>query len=320
MPFIEKSDYLVHPYFKNRHVNTIYPSVFRKVPNFSYTRERLLTSDGDFLDLDWCKIDSPQLVLVLHGLEASSESAYVKGVIKAFNEKGWDGVALNFRGCSGEPNWQYKSYHMGATADVKATLTHIEQRYNYQKIVVVGFSLGGNVALNMAAEWETQVPASVVAVIAFSVPCDIVAANTALSKWYNRIYLSRFLKSLNQKLQQKATQFPNHLQLNGQLPTTFKAFDDLYTAPAHGFKDAIDYWTRCSSKQRLAQIKVPTLLVNASDDTFLAKACYPYEIAKTSHYFHLETPKFGGHVGFVTKQEGLAFWAEQRAVAFASAV
>ncbi|MEM9887446.1 MAG: alpha/beta fold hydrolase [Bacteroidota bacterium] len=314
---IVKSSYKAPFPFTYGHINTVFPALFRRIKTFSYVRKRMELEDGDFMDLDWSKVGSDRLVLLLHGLEGSSDSNYIKGMIKAFNRHAWDGVALNFRGCSGEPNRLHTGYHMGASADLKAVVNYIHSFNQYKELVLVGFSLGGNVLLKYLGEEQEHLPAFLKKAVAFSVPCDIPSANVEIDKWHNRLYLARFLRSLNEKLKIKSRLFPDRVQLpKGRLPRNFQEFDDYYTGPVHGFKDAQDYWMSCSSKRFVSGIKIPSLLVNAKDDSFLSEACYPYEIAQNHPFFHLETPQNGGHVGFVDFEDYRQYWSELRALDF----
>lgn len=302
---------------KNGHFNTIFPTLFRPVPSLSYVRERVELPDGDFMDLDWSKVGSKKAILVLHGLEGSSDSTYIKGMIRAFNQANWDGVGMNFKGCSGEINRQLTSYHMGASEDLRMVVAHLIERHEYEELVIIGFSLGGNVVLKYMGEEGKNAPQAIRCAVAFSVPCDIPSTNVELAKWQNGIYLRRFMKSLNGKLEGKLTEYADQINLpDNRLPRTFQEYDDCYTGPIHGFKNAKHYWETCSSKHFVADIRVPTLLVNALDDSFLGEGCYPYQIAEDHPYFHFETPKNGGHVGFVAFNKERKYWSEKRALAF----
>ncbi|MEZ5044397.1 MAG: alpha/beta fold hydrolase [Saprospiraceae bacterium] len=316
MPLIDSSTYQAKGIFKWASVNTIYPALFRVIPELGYIRERIHTPDGDFLDLDWSRIGSKKIVLVLHGLEGQADRPYVKGMIRHFNENGWDGLGMNYRGCSGEPNLKLRSYHMAATADVALVVNHIITKYDYDELAIVGFSLGGNLTLRYLAEIAINPPAVLKKAVAFSVPCDISSANIEIHRWHNYLYLRRFLKSLNQKIQFKAQQFPEELKLPPRLPRTFYEFDDRFTGPMHGYVNGADYYQKASSLPILASIKTPVLLVNAQDDTFLSPACYPIKIAKQSDFFFLEMPAHGGHVGFAHFGSDKNYWSERRAFSF----
>ncbi len=316
MPLLQSSDYHAKGPFKNAFFNTVYPALLRKVDGLEYKRERFTTSDGDFVDLDWSRVGSKQLVLTLHGLEGQSDRAYIRGMIKFFNQRGWDGLAMNYRGCSGESNLQLQSYHMAATGDVHEVLAHINKDGLYEDVVIVGFSLGGNLTLRLLAEVANRRPSWLKAGVAFSVPCDISSANTEIHRWFNYLYLRRFLKTLNEKARIKAKQFPDKVKLPTKMPTTFYEFDDWFTGPIHGFKSGADYYARANSLQILDSIKTPVLLVNANDDTFLSPACYPDEIAKESQYLYFERPAHGGHVGFGQFNSSSPYWSEHRAFRF----
>jgi uncharacterized protein len=170
MPLMEKSSYLPPPFFGNGHLQTLYPNLYRRVRGIVYRRERIPTPDGDFLDLDWSRVGSRKLVIVSHGLEGSSLRPYVLGMVRAFNETGWDAVAWNFRGCSGEPNRKLRFYHSGATEDLETVVEHVRRDPTYQKIALVGFSLGGNITLKYLGERGKDAAAAVFGAVAFWFP------------------------------------------------------------------------------------------------------------------------------------------------------
>lgn len=316
MPLIHSSSYRPPFPFQLGHLSTIYPALFRKVV-LAYSRERIATPDQDFLDLDWSRVGSERLVLVLHGLEASSETPYVKGMIRQFNRQGWDGLALNFRSCSGEMNLRPRVYHSGETSDLQWVIRHIEAQKQYRELALVGFSLGGNVLLKYLGEGHDY-PDLLKKAVAISAPVDLVGSALQIDKQlFNRLYRKRFMGYLNAKLQTKLKQYPGLIQLpKGRLPRNFIEFDDWFTGPIHGFEGAMDYWTRASSKPFLHQIQHPTLLINAQDDSFLSDTCYPLEIARDHPCFYLETPAHGGHVGFVPVGKKEVYWSEARAWEF----
>ncbi len=321
MPFIRKSTYQAPLLFKNSYVNTIYPAVFRKFSEFQFTRERIETLDDDFLDLDWSQVGSRNLVIVLHGLEGSSDSQYARGIARYFNGQKWDALAINHRGCSGENNRQAHSYHMGATADISYIIEYVEANYDYESIVLVGFSLGGNVTLKYVGEQGDNLPKIVKAAAAFSVPIEIPTANKQISRPKNAMYMKRFINSMINKAQEKMDRddcdFPVFENFN---PKNFNEFDEMLTAPVHGFKSAQEYWEKSSSLQFIPNIKIPTLLVNAQDDTFLSKECYPIELSEAHPHFHFEMPKYGGHCGFYERDKEGFVWFEKRAFEFVSEV
>ncbi len=323
MPILEHSTYQPPSWWvSGGHVQTLIPALFRKVASGSYIRERIATPDGDFLDCDWLyassSVPSCKLVIISHGLESSSRSANVVGMAHAASLCGYDALAWNFRGCSGEPNKLPRAYHSGATEDLHTVLEHVAAKYD--EIYLIGFSLGGNLTLKYLGEQSEALSPKVKKAVVFSVPCDLAASSQQISRLSNRLYERRFLKSLREKIEQKARLFPNDLSLEPYLKKqikTLRDFDDHYTAPLHGFQSAGDYYARCSAKQFIPRITIPTLIVNAQNDVFLAQSCFPFDEAKSSAVVFLETPKSGGHVGFITAKtsHGL-YWSEMRALGF----
>lgn len=302
--------------FKNGHFSTIYAGIIRKVAHSYQKRERIDLPDGDFLDLDWsfAKDPSSKVTILIHGLEGNSKRAYITGSAKQFNAKGFDVCTMNLRGCSGETNQLLCSYHSGATEDLEAVIKHILGTQNYTEIYLKGFSLGGNLALKYLGE-ERDVPKEIKAAVAISVPCSLRNSQEQFLLFQNILYARRFIKNLKTKLVLKQQIYPSDIT-DSDLKNinTLKDFDDVYTSRAHGFKDALDYYKKCSCLQFLSNIRVPTLLINAEDDSFLGKECYPLKEAKQSKHLFLEIPKYGGHVGFYGPNN--VTYTENRAIDF----
>jgi len=276
-------------------------------------------ADGDFIDVDLSTVASQRAVVISHGLEGHSRRAYVLGMARAFNRAGWDAAAWNFRGSSGDQNRLLAFTHSGASTDLAAVVNSLLSWRTYREIVVVGFSLGGNITLKYLGENPAALPPEVRCGVAFSVPCDLQGSAKVMAEGKNRIYMNRFLADLRVRMEAKSGQFPGRISMEDYgLIRTFQEFDDRYTAPIHGFRDAEDYWARCASRAYLAGIRVPTLLVNALDDPFLSPGCFPRQEASASPWFHLEAPDRGGHVGFVSFGGNGDYWSERRAVEFAS--
>ena len=311
MPVIHST---FHPPYllSNGHVQTVLGS-FLPRPELPFTRERLELPDGDFLDLDWHREGHPRLVILSHGLEGSSDAAYISGTSKALNQAGWDTLAWNMRGCSGELNRLARSYHSGESGDLRTVINHAATAYD--SLALVGFSLGGNVTLKYLGESPPHPTITRAACV--SVPVDLRASADALDQhWQNRLYLRRFLSTMVTKMQAKALRIPGQIAIvKASDVRTLRQFDDLFTAPLHGFTDAEDYWAKSSSRQFLGRITVPTLLLNAQNDSFLTTESMPFAEAEASETFHLEAPTSGGHVGFI---EVLAHppWYERRVVKF----
>lgn len=362
MPLLPHSAYWPPLPFRNGHVQTVYPALFRKLAPLPFRRERIRTQDGDFIDLDWLEHHAPRtqprthwaqepvladsrqppaLAILTHGLEGSTSQTYIRGMARALFANGYDVLAWNFRGCSGEPNQRLRSYHSGATDDLECVIAHACTP-SPRDIALVGFSLGGNIVLKylgqlaatageysaspgaklVATEKSVLSPAPrahVIGAVAISVPCDLAGSTTVLERRSNRIYMERFLTTLRHKIREKHQRFPGVIDIAGlDQIRTFRAFDDRYTAPLHGFRDADHYWHACSCLRQMEHIAVPTLLLNAADDPFLSPGCYPVDIAQAHPFLHLEMPRHGGHVGFVRHRQNGLYYSELRACAFLS--
>ncbi len=319
MPFIENSSYRAPRLFTNGHVQTLYAYRFRKLEKLHYEVERITTADDDFLELSWSKVGGNKLLIALHGLEGSAESIYIHAVIKHFNSKGWDGVGLNFRGCGQEMNRQLRTYHSGETTDLHHLIQHVANNFNYKEIALVGYSLGGNVALKYAGEQANKMNPLIQKVAAVSAPVELNGCALNLEAFNNIIYRKNFLTSLRAKTIAKAQQYPDDIDLTGlNEMKSFYEFDDKYTSKINGFRNATDYYTQSSSVQYIPKITIPALLVNAKDDSFLSESCYPIALAKSSDRFFLETPKNGGHVAFIEFNDDRRYWIEKRLFSFFS--
>lgn len=316
MPLIPSSPYQPPFHLFNRHLETIVPSIFRKVPA-NYKRERIELIDGDFLDLDWLSKDADKLVIVSHGLEGNSDRHYAKGMASYFFQRSWDSLAWNCRGCSGEINRLPRFYHHGATEDLGAVVDHaIKKKYSH--IVLIRFSMGGSMTLKYLGEKNGSVSKAIKSAVVFSVPCDLGSSARELEKPANKFYLNRFLKKLGVKMQTKSLLFPKQISTVGfDKIKSFREFDNRYTAPLHNFADADDFYMKASCRPYLPAIQIPTLIINALNDPFLPDACYPFDLAKNHGFIHLETPARGGHVGFSLPSK-LENWMEQRAFEFSS--
>jgi predicted alpha/beta-fold hydrolase len=315
MPLVP-SNYKPPLFFKNGHLSTMYAGLLREINGLVQSRERIHLPDGDFMDLDWsyAKQASKKVTILLHGLEGNAQRAYIQGSAKALTESGYDVCAVNFRGCSGEPNTTYRSYHSGATEDLKVVLEHIVKNKEYNKIYLKGFSLGGNLLLKYLGEGNS-IPTALKGAVAISVPCRLDDSLRQLLSFKNIAYAARFKKNLIEKLRAKQELFPTKISDNDiKNIKTLKDFDDVYTSKAHGFKDAMDYYTQCSSRQFLTGISVPSLIINAQNDSFLGLACYPTKEAEENKNVYLEVPKYGGHVGFYGTDN--FSYSERRAVSF----
>ncbi len=314
MPVVESTYKPWFP-FKNGFVSTVYSGLVRRAP-LKQERERITLNDGDFLDLDWSFSEekTSKLIILLHGLEGNGQRPYMTGTAKLFNKNKVDAVCVNFRGCSGEDNLKFSSYHSGATADLDAVICHAIQSKNYSEIYLKGISLGANIILKYLGERD-DVPKEVKASVAVSVPCYLAGSAKELHTFKNKLYHDRFIKHLVEKLKLKRERFSELLSEEAlKSIKTLSDFDTVYTAKAHGFKSAQHYYETCSSLQFLQYIKTPTLIINALNDSFLSPECYPVKEAKNNSNIFLEMPKFGGHAGFVGRKN--VYYNEQRALEF----
>ncbi len=282
-------------------------------------RERVVTADGDFVDLDWA--DGPAgapVLLVLHGLEGSARSPYVTGLFTEGLARGWRGVALNFRSCSGEPNRLPRFYHSGDTGDLDHVVTQLARREPALRLGAVGVSLGGNVLLKWLGERGADAPRQVVGAVGISVPFDLAACARMLDRGFRRtLYTANFMRTLRQKVLDRARVYPGLVDTaRARRARTFAEYDRVVTAPLHGFADELDYWTRSSSGPYLARLRRPALLLNARDDPFVPRGALP-DPAALPPGVRAEFPSRGGHAGFVNGPPWrVGSWAERRAVEF----
>jgi predicted alpha/beta-fold hydrolase len=298
----------------NQHLETIFPAKFRAAPRVNFQRERIDTPDGDFLDLDWVRQSSNQLLIISHGLEGNSYRPYVRGLANAVGTLGWSIVAWNYRGCSGEMNRQLRFYHSGATDDLATVVDHAV-RQGYEHVHLVGFSLGGNLTLKYLGEPRSR-PTAIKRALAFSVPLHLHSSCLEIIQPHNWLYNLNFLISLRRKLRLKAQQFPEiDLQPLKKISNLFQ-FDDVYTGPLHGFANAIDYYERSSALQYLPAIQIPTKIISAQNDPFLSPACYPTADIVRNSRIQTEFPRHGGHVGFAQFGTKGLYWSELKALEF----
>jgi uncharacterized protein len=294
---IKHSPFKAVALLSNRHLQTIIPNIIH--PPFPICKaERLELEDGDFIDLLHGQHQSEARVLIMHGLEGSIHSAYAKRVLNFCNQSGIGATFMHHRNCSEEPNRLLKSYHSGATDDLKQVLTHLKDQ-SVLKVVLLGFSLGGNIVLKYMGE-EIKTNPIVQAAMAVSVPMELGVCADVLNHGFARIYQTVLLKRLINKMQHKRPLFE---QVDMQFPDpasmkNFRQFDHFFTAPVHGFDSAEDYYQRCSSRQFLKGINKPVLIIQSSDDPFMNYKVLP-QPSELSPSVELELSSSGGHAGFV---------------------
>lgn len=296
------------------HLQTIYPAKLLSKPAVNYRRERWVCPDQDFIDVDFVdgKPDAPLLVL-FHGLEGSSNSHYARALMASCAKLGWHGAVPHFRGCSGELNRGPRFYHSGDSQEVAWILQTLRAKHP-GKMYACGVSLGGNALLRWLGEFGHQAEI-VEAACAISAPLDLAQGGAALSRGFNLIYTHSFLQTLKPKCLQKLEQFPGLFDRDGMLGAkNLYEFDNVVTAPLHGYKDTDDYWHRASGKHVLEDITVPTLVLNARNDPFLPGRFLPQKAAPA---VTLEYPEHGGHVGFASGMlPGNLNWLPQRILQF----
>jgi predicted alpha/beta-fold hydrolase len=284
-------------------------------------REQWDTADGDVIDLDW--LDGPEdapLVILFHGLEGCSRSHYARALLRHLKLRGWRGVIPHFRGCGGRPNRLPRAYHSGDFEEVNWVLRRITAAAAASPRYAVGISLGGNALLKWLAVMGEEAAGVIDAAAAVSAPMDLMAAGLGLGRGFNRLYTWNFLRTLKRKSLAKLTRFPGLYDPRAVARArNMYEFDNLVTAPLHGFRDTDDYWTRASTRHDLRRIALPTLIVHARNDPFLPDRYLPHPHEASAHVA-LEFPEEGGHVGFVTGPfPGRLDWLPQRLLAFFSA-
>lgn len=302
------------------HLQTIYPATCIARPKVPYRRERWQTPDGDFIDIDFIDGTPGQpFVALFHGLEGSSESHYARSLMAKVSALGWSGAVPHFRGCSGELNHAPRFYHSGDAEEVDWIVRRLytERKATNAKFYVCGVSLGGNALLRWLGESQHQ--ADIVdAACAISAPLDLAGGGAALSRGLNMVYTRAFLQTLKPKCLLKLKQFPELFDRETMLRArTLYEFDNIVTAPLHGYRNTDDYWNRASAKHVLSDITVPTLVLNAKNDPFLPAQHLP---RSASPEVTLEYPEHGGHVGFaVGGLPGRIDWLPQRMLHFLQA-
>jgi predicted alpha/beta-fold hydrolase len=299
--------------------------LFRRV-HVPLRRERVTLADGDFVDLDWSDGGTPAgapTLLVLHGLEGSSKSHYALGLLAGARARGWRGVVLNFRSCSGEMNRLPRLYHSGDTGDLDAIVRLLVARDPRARLGAVGVSLGGNVLLKWLGEQGADAPRAMVGGVGISVPFDLTACAHALDRGFCKVvYTANFMRTMQRKVVLKARDYPGFVDLAAaRRARTFAAYDDAVTAPLFGFADAEDYWRRASCRPHLAAIARPALVINAADDPFVPPDAWPEPAELSAHVQPVVTSR-GGHVGFIDGRWPWRSdsWAERRALDFLATV
>jgi len=307
---------------KNRHLQTLYAPLFRKQPTPKVEIERFDLKDGDFVKSYWYNqkpTDNRPIVVLFHGLAGSFNSPYIQGVMRELDAQGFASVLMHFRGCSGKENLLPRSYHSGDTADARAWIEYLKVKYRQSKLHAVGYSIGGNMLLKLLGEDREN--ALLKSAVSVSAPMDLDITVKTINQGFSKRYQRHLLKPLKITLLKKFDTFNMEELLNKTREEiknieTIEEFDEYFTAPINGFKSAQDYYNKCSAKQYLKDIKIPTLIIHALDDPFMTPKILPLE-DEISEYINLEVSEHGGHVGFV--KNGLfkpKYWLEKRIVEY----
>jgi len=322
MSVLKKTDLIPPFWLPNGHLQSIYPALFRKINHIFYKRERIITPDSDFLDLDWSfsgkqSGEINKLVILSHGLEGNTTRQYILGMVSLLNQNGYDCLAWNYRSCSGEMNSTSKFYHSGATEDLSLVISHAIKK-GYAEIDLMGFSLGGNLTLKYLGETGGNLDARIKKAVVFSVPMDLKACSLSIIKRENRIYMYRFLRTLKPKIDQKSRMFPDKIDIRDYRHVkTLYDFDHIFTAPLHGFDGADHYYQQCSSMHFVENINIPTLIVHALNDPIVPYSSLPLDLVSSLPNVGFEITKHGGHCGF--RPSFLSngnYWSENRALEF----
>jgi predicted alpha/beta-fold hydrolase len=259
-------------------------------------------------------------IIVLHGLEGSSTAHYMRGVADKAWARQFNVVLLNQRNCGGTEHLSTTLYHSGLSSDVDVVVRELAAA-GHQAIAVAGYSLGGNLALKLAGDYATDPPPALKAVIAVSPVLDLPRCVDALERRSNAIYQWNFVRNLKARMRRKAAAFPGCFDIEPLAAIrTVRQFDEAYTAPAFGYKDATDYYYRAAALRVVDRIEVPALVIVAADDPFVAADPFRASPVSGHRRITVELSRYGGHCAFVGKANGAwdGYWAEQRIVEFAA--
>jgi predicted alpha/beta-fold hydrolase len=339
MPLIEPS--LLPPsYLRPAWIQTIAPTLLRNPPATYGVFEQFELPDGDFLELEWyapkpsraTSVSAPAdhdhqprhtfrdtLVILTHGLEGSTKSSYLRGLIAALTKRAYPVLAWNMRGCGTQRNRLLTWYHSGETRDLAAIVKLACTRYPQHAIALVGVSIGGNIVCKYLGEQGSAISSVISQAIAISPPLDLRGSAGTLAHPSRALYMNYLLRPLRSRMKEKASRFPSMIDIRAlHSIRSFHEFDSRFTAPLHGFASVDEYWELSSGARFLPAITVPTYILSALDDPFLSPGCFPTQFASTSGLIHLETPKHGGHVGFIDSLAMGETWLEKRVAAYLS--
>ncbi|MGB1322377.1 MAG: hydrolase [Vibrio gallaecicus] len=306
----------------NPHLQTLVPRFIRKQTLFKPTWQTLDTPDGDFLDLAWSEdptgeqLKKKPIFVLFHGLEGSFESPYANGLMNAFAKDGWLSVMMHFRGCSGKPNRLARAYHSGEVEDARFFLEFLNKQFPDNPKVAVGISLGGNMLANYLADYADDPLLSAATIV--SAPFDLASCSSRIEQGFSKIYKKYLLNSLKDNALKKGQILLDELGISAESIKNIRhlyEFDERITAPLHGFKNAQDYYVKCSALSKLQKIKLPTQIIHAKDDPFMTDAVIPKFVLPENIDYRLF--QHGGHVGFITGNTlKPRFWLEEALPAY----
>ncbi|NUW73771.1 hydrolase [Vibrio mediterranei] len=301
----------------NPHIQTLIPRFVRRKPLFEPTWETLDTPDGDFVELAWSEephsssAKSKPVFVLFHGLEGCFNSPYANGLMHAFAQQGWLSVMMHFRGCGPNPNRLARAYHSGEIGDARQFIELLDHRYPNAKKAAVGISLGGNMLTNYLAHYQNDSKLDGATIV--SAPLDLGACARRIEQGFSKLYRSYLLSSMKKNALNKLHLLSDVLGLTAEKIQNMRKlyeFDDLITAPLHGFRDAEDYYNQCSGLQRMCDITVPTQFIHAKDDPFMSHEVIP-NFALPAHIDY-RLHERGGHVGFMSGTlRQPKFWLEE---------
>ena len=308
-------------------MQTVFGRLMRHKYGIIFNRRRIDTPDGDFIDLDFPEVaghpvpEEAPIVLLLHGLEGNARRSYAYETYRRLARRGIRSVGMNYRSCSGEINRTARFYHSGATEDVALVLSILKEWFPHNRRGLIGFSLGANLALKFVGEQGAAARNWVETAVTISPPFDMKKSSDLLGRGISRLYTYYFLTSLRPKVRAKAALLESVVDLEQVLAArTFRELDNVCTAPLNGFRDADDYYEKCSTAQFLPHIQVPTLLLRALDDPLFAPDDVPYDVISANNCLTVGITPQGGHMGFVEGHPGrFNCWAEQEATRFLAA-
>jgi predicted alpha/beta-fold hydrolase len=316
-----------HPLLKNGHVMTIVSAFVPRSFDIPRAEARLFQVDLESRLLAHChwqpgKPKDAPVIVVVHGLEGSSDGNYVRGIAEKAFHRGFHVVRMNQRNCGGTEALTPTLYNSGMSADYRAVFEELSNGDGFGRIFFAGYSMGGNLVTKMAGEFGSAVPIALRGVCTVCPAIDLAACADALERPENYLYQRRFVKGLMSRYARKHKMFPDRYPVAGLPPIrTVRQFDDVITAPQFGYRDAQDYYDHVGAKRVAAQIRVPTLLITAQDDPFVPYASFLAAKISENPAIQFVAPERGGHCGFISKRSGSErFWAEQRIVDFCAAL